>query len=87
MSAIDYDAESAKRLNWLDITGGSAKDSLTVLDYFAGKALEGFVSSGVRDSQSIVHYAYNYAEAMLKERQKRNASKPVVKGVTGKTYG
>lgn len=40
MKAIDYEEENTKRGNWLDITGGSAKDSLTVLDYFAGKALD-----------------------------------------------
>ena len=84
---VDFDRHAEERYNAFEATGGPAHGGITVLDWFAGKALEGFVSSGVRDSQSIVHYAYNYAEAMLKERQKRNASKPVVKGVTGKTYG
>ena len=44
MKAIDYEEESTKRGNWLDITGGAAKDSLTVLDYFAGKAMAALVA-------------------------------------------
>ena len=86
MKAIDYEAESAKRLNWLDITGGTAKDGLTVLDYFAGKAMAEYIGTGFIPAE-VAEEAYDQAEAMLKERQKRNASKPVVKGVTGKTYG
>lgn len=84
---VDFDRHAEERYNAFEATSGPAHGGITVLDWFAGRAMEGLVSSGVRDSQSIAHYAYNYAEAMLKERQKRNASKPVVKGVTGKTYG
>ena len=89
MSAIDYDEESRKRLNWLDITGGGAKDSLTVLDYFAGKALVGICSAPFKAEQFglIARAAYDLAEAMLKERDKRFTPQNVVKGVTGKTYG
>ena len=88
MSAIDYEAESAKRLNWLDITGGGAKDSLTVLDYFAGKALAGMLAGNVDlYDYEKAEWAYEMAEAMLKERNKRFTPQNVVKGVTGKTYG
>ena len=89
MSAIDYDEESRKRLNWLDITGGGAKDSLTVLDYFAGKALSSLVASNtyVEDAEMFAVVAYKLAEAMLKEREKRSYPQATVRGVTGKTYG
>ena len=86
MSAIDYEEESTKRLNWLDITGGGAKDSLTVLDYFAGKALEGLCVR-CKGPAAVAELAYNYAEAMLKARNKRYTPQNVVKGVTGETYG
>ena len=90
MKAIDYEEESAKRGNWLDITGGTAKDSLTVLDYFAGKALGELVSMGPEQDlgfDEIAEAAYAIAEAMLAERNKRYTPQNVVRGVTGKTYG
>ena len=97
MKAIDYDEESHKRLNWLDITGGGAKDSLTVLDYFAGKAMEGLLASPRSPNTENPHenitaeliamHAYVVAEAMLAERNKRYTPQGTIKGVTGKTYG
>ena len=90
MRAIDYEEESTKRGNWLDITGGAAKDSLTVLDYFAGKALELIVEDDPNlawEPGAMAYAAYQMAEAMLAERNKRYTPQNVVKGVTGKTYG
>lgn len=90
MKAIDYEEESRKRGNWLDITGGTAKDSLTVLDYFAGKALEGMLSEnggGALDNRKLAVIAYAVAEDMLAERNKRYTPQGTIKGVTGKTYG
>lgn len=86
MSAIDYDEESRKRLNWLDITGGGAKDSLTVLDYFAGKAMAEYIGTGFIAAE-VAEEAYDQAEAMLTERNKRYTPQGTIKGVTGKTYG
>lgn len=86
MSAIDYDEESRKRLNWLDITGGGAKDSLTVLDYFAGKAMVEMMNYYTEDAQ-VAEKAYNLAEAMLAERDRRFTPQGTVRGVTGRTYG
>lgn len=89
MKAIDYEEENTKRGNWLDITGGTAKDSLTVLDYFAGKALEGMIGvlpKTVQDAE-LAQAAYMIAEAMLAERNKRFTPQNVVKGVTGRSYG
>jgi len=91
MKAIDYEEESTKRGNWLDITGGAAKDSLTVLDYFAGKAIEGICTAMLTKTRYnydlLAADAYAMADAMLKERDKRFTPQNVVKGVTGKTYG
>ena len=86
MSAIDYDKESTKRLNWLDLTGGT---EVTLLDYFAGKAMEALVGSNtvVNDTNVFAEAAYEMAEAMLAERNKRFTPQNVVRGVTGKTYG
>ena len=86
MSRIDYEEESAKRGNWLDITGGAAKDSLTVLDYFAAKAMAELIGTGFLPSE-VADEAYDYAEAMLEERTKRVTPTNVVRGVTGNTYG
>ena len=86
MKAIDYEEESAKRGNWLDITGGAAKDSLTVLDHFAGKAMVEMMNYYTEDAQ-VAEKAYNLAEAMLAERNKRYTPQGTIKGVTGKTYG
>ena len=96
MSKIDYEAESDKRLNWMDLTGGPAQGGMTMLDYFAAAALQGLLASprlpadgeaaGVTD-ESIAKLAYYTAEAMLAERNKRFTPTNTVRGVTGKTYG
>ena len=44
MKAIDYEEENTKRVTALELTGGPAHGGLTVLDWFAGKALEGLVN-------------------------------------------
>ena len=94
MKAIDYEEESAKRGNWLDITGGTAKDSLTVLDYFAGKAMAEVLSkvsvTGMYEEHmltGVAFTAYQMAKEMLDERNRRFTPQGTVKGVTGKTYG
>lgn len=98
MSAIDFDKEAEKRFNHYEATGGSAEGGLTVLDYFAGKALEGLMQVYWDETQKQypnaqelitchVETAYEYAEAMLAERNKRFTPQGTVKGVTGKTYG
>ena len=88
MKAIDYEAENTKRVTALELTGGPAHGGLTVLDWFAGKALEGLFTGDydLYDWEKAVR-AYEMAELMLAERKKRNAAAPVVTGVTGKHYG
>ena len=85
---VDFDKHAEERYNAFEATGGPAQGGITVLDWFAGKALEGLLA-GDYDMYDWerVERAYDLAEAMLKERQKRNASTPLVKGVTGKHYG
>lgn len=93
---VDFEKYGKQRVDWLDITGGTA---VTVLDYFAGKALEGLMSQDVDDierlvdnpDQSVAEFissaSYTLAEAMLAERNKRFTPQGTVTGVTGKTYG
>lgn len=52
---------------------------MTLLDYFAAKAMQGMLSnakfpdkSGVIDGDKVAVYAYVMAEAMLAERNRRN---------------
>lgn len=90
MKAIDYEKESASRSNWLDLTGGTAKDSLTLLDAFALEAMGGLMhmyTNQLMGEKAVANAAYTLAEAMLAERNKRFTPPNVVKGVTGKTYG
>jgi hypothetical protein len=85
MSAIDYEAESDKRLNWMDLTGGPAQGGMTMLDYFAGKAMADLM--GFMSFEEVAAKAYDMAEHMLAERNKRFTPTNTVRGVTGKTYG
>ena len=90
MKAIDYEEENIKRVTALELTGGPAHGGLTVLDWFAGKALQGMMASvGTSDEHvdKLVQSAYIKAEAMLAERNKRYTPQGTIKGVTGKTYG
>lgn len=88
MSAIDFEAESDRRMSAFEATGGPAHGGITVLDWFAGRALQGTLAGRYRGSvEDFVKDAYDLAEAMLKERNKRFTPQGAIKGVTGKTYG
>ena len=52
----------------------SEQDGMTLLDYFAGQVLPSI--SDCYAPEYAAERAYNYAEAMLKERKKRNV-KPI----------
>ena len=83
---VDFEKYGKQRVDWLDITGGTA---VTVLDYFAGKAMGGLIGvipKTVKDS-ALAEASYLIAEAMLAERNKRFTPQGTVTGVTGKTYG
>ena len=92
MKAIDYEVESTQRGNWLDITGGT---SITLLDYFAGKAMAALVSKVYMEEEAdyrvgfeeVAAESYAIANAMLKERNERMLSANQVRGVTGRSYG
>lgn len=97
MSAIDFDTEAERRYNHHVATGGPAHGGLSVLDYFAGKAVEGLLASPRSPNTENPHenitaeliamHAYAVAEAMLKEREKRSVPAHAVQGITGKHYG
>lgn len=53
---------------WMEQTGGYAKD-MTLRDYFAAKAMQGFQEQWAYDnSDEIARKAYAMADAMLKAR-------------------
>jgi hypothetical protein len=56
---------------WLERTGGYAKD-MTLLDYFAAKAMQQFIATAPKSAtdSEICAEAYGVAEQMLKERSK-----------------
>lgn len=55
--------------------GGQAVSSMTLLDYFAGKALTAFIWSpdNIYDMsrEQVAREVYDYAEAMIEERERR----------------
>lgn len=68
---IDYEKEMEFRNWWLNNTGGTAAQGLTVRDYFAAKAMQGYMN----DCYDLSHNeraenAYLQADAMMKERAK-----------------
>jgi hypothetical protein len=54
---------------WLSKYGGYA-NSMTLRDYFAAKAMQGFVANGSTNVQEIAQASYIVADAMLKARGK-----------------
>ena len=44
-------------------------DGMTLRDYFAAKAMQGFCAGGSTNTQDIAKAAYIVADAMLKARQ------------------
>ena len=75
---IDYDAENAKRIGHLILTGGAAKDSLTVEDFFAAEAMKALThvlyerfANGDEDEfryMEVAETAYDIARTMLQVR-------------------
>jgi len=56
--------------DWMVKTGGYAKD-MTLRDYFAGLAMQGFIATDIDYSNKLlVNYAYTIADVMLEERSK-----------------
>jgi len=51
--------------------GGSPDDGMTLRDYFAGQAMQGFLATGKSHylDEHIALDAYNLADAMLKQRE------------------
>ena len=70
---IDYDKENERRVWWLNKTGGSAAEGLTVRDYFAAKAMQVYLTATMGqlvDATNVAENAYLIADAMMKERAK-----------------
>ena len=67
---IDYDKENERRVWWLNKTGGSAAEGLTVRDYFAAKAMQALIEKFDESPAESADEAYDWADAMMKERLK-----------------
>ena len=67
---IDYEAETKRRYSWVSKTGGLANGGLTVRDYFAAKAMQGFMNECYDLShEEKAKWAYILADAMMKARE------------------
>lgn len=67
---IDYEKEAEFRVWWLNKTGGSAAEGLTVRDYFAAKAMQALIEKFDESPAESADEAYDWADAMMKERAK-----------------
>ena len=83
---VDFDRHAEERYNAFEATGGPAHGGITVLDWFAGRAMAEYIGTGFIPAE-VAEEAYYMAEAMLAERNKRYTPQGTIKGVTGKTYG
>ena len=83
---VDFDRHAEERYNAFEATGGPAHGGITVLDWFAGRAMAEYIGTGFIPAE-VAEEAYDQAEAMLAERNKRYTPQGTIKGVTGKTYG
>ena len=73
---IDYDKTAKERYWWLNKTGGSAHDCLTVLDTFAVAAMGAMIAvvpKTVNDAE-LAQAAYMIAAAMMEERTKQESN-------------
>lgn len=73
---IDYEAESKRRIDHINLTGGNVQGCLTVRDYFAARvmgAMIGVIPKTVKDAE-LAEAAYLIADAMLKQREKFDAN-------------
>lgn len=57
------------------LTGGPANGGLTIRDYFAAKAMQGFIAGSAYNHESFLYRevsaaSYEMADAMLNERNK-----------------
>ena len=54
---------------WMERTGGFAKD-MTLRQWYAGMAMQGRLANGATSAEITSQKAYEFADAMLKERNK-----------------
>lgn len=66
---IDYDKENEYRVWWLNNTGGTAAQGLTVRDYFAAKAMQALIEKFDESPAESADEAYDWADAMMKARE------------------
>ena len=66
---IDYDKENEYRVWWLNNTGGTVVQGLTVRDYFAAKAMQALIEKFDESPAESADEAYDWADAMMKARE------------------
>lgn len=66
---IDYDKENEYRVWWLNNTGGTVAQGLTVRDYFAAKAMQALIEKFDESPAESADEAYDWADAMMKARE------------------
>ena len=68
---VDFTAYREVSLKEMLQTGGGAAGGITVRDYFAATALQGIVHDSDIFWEGAAPLAYQYADAMMKVRNKR----------------
>ena len=85
---VDYDKLHALRIKDLEETGGSARDGLTVRDYFAAKILVAIADNYEPETEpefwiGVADVAYAAADAMLKVRSSKSTERCSVEEAFG----
>lgn len=58
------------QLAFPSVTTLSYEEGMTLRDYFAAQAMQGYIASGQVEPDRIAEWAYQHADAMLKARTK-----------------
>ena len=88
---VDFDKDRDANLLAFERTGGAAANGLTVRDYFAAKAMQALLSrQGVfdfamykDDPWRCAAWAYDAADAMMRERDSQPRQTPTVEEAFG----
>ena len=71
---VDFDKDRDANLSWFERTGGPASSSVSVRDVFACTAMGSLLDKFVLAEYNVVYIAecaYEMADAMLKERDRK----------------
>lgn len=86
---VDFDKDRDANLSAFERTGGAAANGVTVRDYFAARVAVQMFSECVNDLNcdwdygSIAESAYRFADAMMKERDRKPKERCTVEEAFG----